>query len=126
MRNNVDNTYPSTMRFVLEYYKTQKMSDSLVIFCAFLFDSVPNLFKTKEMYKRVASEDFFPYRYKTQHMCDEAVGSYLARLKITLDWFVESELLEKIRDALLTNTDILFFGKDFNKVTFVNEMTICF
>ena len=68
----------NTIKFVLEYYKTQEMWDTLVNTCAFVFNSVPNLYKTQEMYDRVVSEDSFMiicclYRHKTQNMCDEAL-----------------------------------------------------
>ena len=43
-----------------------------------VFDSIPNQYKTQEMYDRVVSEDSFsivhcPEKYKTQRMCDKAV-----------------------------------------------------
>ena len=39
------NNYPSTIRFVLEYYKTQEMCDTLVNTCVFVFHPVPGLYK---------------------------------------------------------------------------------
>ena len=33
---------------------------------------------------------YFPDRYKTQRMCDEAVDDYLAALKVTSDSFTTS------------------------------------
>ena len=33
---------------------------------------------------------YFPDRYKTQRMCDEAVDDYLAVLKVTSDSFTTS------------------------------------
>ena len=75
------------------------------------------------MCDRVVSE--YPFiliycldRYKTQKMCDEAIDDCLAALKFILDWFVTSKILEELRDVLLTNDDLLFFDKDFSKVTF--------
>ena len=43
----------------------------------FVFDSIPDWYKTQEMCERVVSENPFlivsyPYKYKTQRMCDEA------------------------------------------------------
>ena len=51
-------------------------------------------------------------------MCDEAINDCLTPLKFILDWFVTSKILEELRDVLLTNDDLLFFDKDFSKVTF--------
>ena len=42
MCNEAVNTYPSTIPFVPEYYKTQEMCDKAVNTCFFLFESVPD------------------------------------------------------------------------------------
>ena len=108
------NNYPSRTRFVLEYYKTQEMYDTLVNTCLFVFHSVPGLYKTQDICDRVVSKDSFitkccPNRYKTQNMCDEAVEDCLAALKCIPDGFVTSKMLEKFHDVLLTSIDIPFF-----------------
>ena len=49
-------------------------------------------------------------------MCDEAVDDCLATLKCISDWFITSEILEKVDNALYANDDILFYNNDFDKV----------
>ena len=64
----------------------------------FVFDSIPDRYKTQEMYDRVVSEDPFlriycPDKCKTQRMCDKAVDDYLAALKLIPDLFVTSKMI---------------------------------
>ena len=77
MCNNVVDSYPSTLKFVVECYKTQKMCNKTVnwFFIYLLFfvsDSIPDQNKTQEICDRVISEDPFlivvycPDKYKTQ------------------------------------------------------------
>ena len=52
----------------------------------FVFDSIPDWYKTQEMCDRVISEDHFvivycPNKYKTQRMWDKTVDDCLAALK---------------------------------------------
>ena len=54
-------------------------------------------------------------------MCDEAVDDCLAALKFIPDGFVTSKMLEKFYNALHANDDILFYNKDFDKVTFITN-----
>ena len=66
----------------------------------------------------VISEDpfsivFFPDKYKTQIMCDEAVDDCLAALKFIPDWIVTNKMLQKLDNALHANDE------DFDKVTFI-------
>ena len=64
-------------------------------------------------------------RYKAQIMCDEAVDDCLAVLKFISDLFVFGKMLEKFRNVLLDNDDILFLNQDLNKaIIFANEMGI--
>ena len=51
-------TYPSTIKFVPEWFMTQEMHDKAVNRC-FVFDSIPNQYKTQEMCDRVVSENPF-------------------------------------------------------------------
>ena len=37
---------------------------------------------------------YFPDRYKTQKMCNEAVNDCMVALKFILDWFVTSKCLK--------------------------------
>ena len=53
----------------------------------FVFDSIPDRYKTQEMCDRVVSEDpylivYCPDKHITQRMCDEAVDDSLAALKL--------------------------------------------
>ena len=85
------------------------MCDKAVNRCFFVFDSIPDRYKTQEMCARVVSEDFclMVYcheKYKTQRICDEAVDDYLAALKYIPDWFVTSKIL---RNFLLLCTQMI-------------------
>ena len=71
----------------------------------FVFDSIPDQYKTEEMCIRVVSEDPFlivycPDKYKSQKMCDKAVDDSLAELKPTPDWFVTSKMIRELLTAL--------------------------
>ena len=52
----------------------------------FVFDSIPDWYKTQEMCDRVVSEDLFLIKHcpdkETQRMCDEAIDDCLVALKI--------------------------------------------
>ena len=84
---------PSTIKFVPESYKTQKMCD------------------------RVVSEDPFLIvychdKYTTQRMYDEAVDDFLAVLIFIRDWFVTSKMIKKLLTALYADDNILYFIED--------------
>ena len=51
--------HPSTIQFVLKWYKTDEICDEVGNMCFFVFDSIPDWYKTQEMYDRVVSEDPF-------------------------------------------------------------------
>ena len=74
---------------------------------------VAELFQaSKDRFKLV----YYPDRYKTQNVCDEAFDDCLATLQFIPDRFVTSKMLEKLHDALFD---------DFSKVTsFANNMGI--
>ena len=58
-------------------------------------------------------------------MCDEAVDDSLAALKLNPDWFVTSEMIEKLHTYLYADENILYFNEDFGNVIFsCNEMGI--
>ena len=57
MCNKAVNTYPFTMRFILEYYKVQEMCDKVVNSCFFVFHSACDRDKTQEICDRVVYED---------------------------------------------------------------------
>ena len=71
------------------------MIKRLIVF--FVFDSIPDRYKTREMRDRVVYEDpnfiaYFPDKYITTKMCDEAVDDSIATLKLIPDWFVTSKI----------------------------------
>ena len=47
-------------------------------------------------------------KYKTQQMCDKAVGSFLQALKFVPDWFVTSNMILKCDGAVFANDDSLW------------------
>ena len=67
----------------------------------FVFDAIPNQYKTQEMCSRVVSEDPFlivycPDKCKTQRLRFEAVDGSLAALKLVFHWFVKSKMIKNI------------------------------
>lgn len=65
------------------------MCDKAVDKCHFVFDSLPDQHKTKEMWHKLVSEDYFKFQYchdsyKTQEICNKAFGDSLQALKIVL------------------------------------------
>ena len=76
--------------------------------CPFVFDSIPDRYKTQEMVNNVGSEDpymlkYCLYKYKTQEMCDKAVNSYLLALNFVPDWFVTNKIIDKLYSAMFSN-----------------------
>ena len=53
------NSYPSTIKFVPECYKTQETWDKAVDTCTFLFNFAPEWYKTRETYHKVTSKGSF-------------------------------------------------------------------
>ena len=96
----------------------------------FVFDCIPDRYKTQGICDRVVSEDpfmivYLPDKYKTQRMCDEAVDDSLAALKLIPDWFVTSKIIKKLSSALYEDENILYFNEDSGDVIFCcNEMGI--
>ena len=96
----------------------------------FVFDSIPDQYKTQEIYDIVVSlYSFFivycPDKYKTQRMCDEVVDDSLAALKLIPNGFVTSKMIKKLYTALFADNGLLFFDEDSGDVTFsCNEMGI--
>ena len=117
------NTCPSTIKFVPEFYKTQKVCNKWVKICFFVFDSIPGRYKNQEMGDRVVSEDLFltvycPDKYITQIICDKAVDDSLVILKLILDWFVTSIMIKELFTALYADENILYFDEDFGNAVF--------
>ena len=82
--------------------------------CFFVFDSVPDQYKSQEMCDRFVSK------------CDEAVDDdYLATLKLILEWFVTSKTIKGLFTTLHADKNILYFNEDSgNVVCSCNEMGI--
>ena len=82
------------------------------------------------MCDRVVFEDpflivYWPDKYITKKMCDEAVDDSLAILKLISDWFVTNEMTKKMFTALYANENILYFDEGFDDAIFnCNEMGI--
>ena len=53
------NTYPSTIKFVRECLITQEMRDKAFNTYSFVFDSVPDRYKTQAMCDRVVYDGLF-------------------------------------------------------------------
>ena len=82
------------------------------------------------MCDRIVFEDpflivYWPDKYITKKMCDEAVNDSLAILKLIPDWFVTNEMIKKIFAALYADENILYFDEGFDDAIFnCNEMGI--
>ena len=63
------NTYPSTIKFVPEFFMTQEMCDKAVNRCFFVFVSIS----------------------ETPKICDKAVDDSLVALKLIHDWFLQAK-----------------------------------
>ena len=66
---------------------TQEVCDKPVNRCYFVFDSIPDWYKTQETYEKVVSENPFlivycPDKYKALRMCRKAVDHSLAAFNL--------------------------------------------
>ena len=59
MCNKAVDTYPSTIKFVLECFITQESVIKWLIYIFFIFDFIPDRYETQGMCDRVVSEDPF-------------------------------------------------------------------
>ena len=106
------------------------MCDKVVNIFPFVFNSVPDQFKTHKMCNKVVSEESFmlkycPDNYKTQEMCDKAVDFYPITLKFVPDWFVTNKMLDKFDNFIFFNGNIYFYDVDSNIMTFLTD-DMCF
>ena len=104
------NTYHSITQFVPDCLRLKKCVIKLFL----------NVFLHLFIFVWVISKDPFliaPNKYKNQKMCGKAVDDCEVALKFISDWFLTSEMLEKLDNALHANGDILFYFEDFDKVT---------
>ena len=112
---------------ILQYdlFLIAETCDKAVNKCFLPFIYISDRYKTQEMWDRAIFRDIFiiayyPDNYKNQRMCGEAVDNCLEALKFVSYWFVTSKILEKLDTGLHTNDDILFYNKDFKKVTSIS------
>ena len=83
--------------------------------CFFVFDYIPDQYKTQEICNLAVSLYpsfilYCPYKYTTQEMYDEAVDNSLAALKLILNWFVTSKMIRELSTALYAYENILYFN----------------
>ena len=96
----------------------------------FVFDSIPNRYKTHEMCNSIISEDpfsvrFVPDQYNTQQMCDKTADDCPAALKFVPNWFITSKMIKKLFTDLCTDGNILYFNEDSGNIKFsYNEIGI--
>ena len=69
--------------------------------CFFVFDCIPDQYKTQEMCNSIICEDSFstryvPDQYKTQQMCGKSVYA----LKFLPNWFFTSNTIKTLFTAL--------------------------
>ena len=75
------------------------MCDEVVGTCPFLFNSIPDWYKTQKMFDKAFPEDPLMLKYcldrhKTQEMCDKAVDDFLPTLKFVVDLFITSKMIK--------------------------------
>ena len=67
------------------------MCDKAANTCSFIFDAVPNWYKTQEMWEAVDNYahalEFVSDQYKTQEMCIKAVNNYLSAIQFVSDHY---------------------------------------
>ena len=89
-----------------------RMCDKAVNRCFFVFNSIPNRYKTQEMCDRVVSDDLFlivycPDKYISQKLSDEAVDDSIRTLKLIPNCFVTGEM---IKNFLLLCTQMKIYS----------------
>ena len=126
-------TYPSTIKFVPKCSKTKEMCHRAVHGCSFVFDVILDKYKIQELWNLVVSLYipfivYFPNKYITQEICDEAANDSEASLKLISDWFVTSKMIKNLSAALYADENLLCFNEDsvdavchYNKMVIVNS-----
>ena len=102
---------------------TQEMCHRVVYRCFFVFDSIPDHYKTQIMFVRAVSDDpswiaNCPNKYITQEMCDEALDDSLAVLKLIPDWFVTSKMIKELFTVFYADKNKLYFNEYSGDVVF--------
>ena len=94
--------------------------------CHFLFDSVPDWYKTQEICDKAFYKDTCLIKYcldrcNSQEMSDKPVDAFLSTLKFASDRSVASEMIKKRDDDLFSNDNIIFVNEDSNYVLFFSD-----
>ena len=106
-----------------DQYKTQGMCDTVVFEDPSLIVYCADKYKTQRIFDIVVSEEpslivYCPAKYKTKRMCFETVDDCLAALKPVPDWFVTSKMIKKLFTVLYEDENILYFNEDSCNVLF--------
>ena len=87
------------------------MCDKAVDICPFVFDPIPDPYKTQKIYDKVVSKEPFMLRYcldkyKTQEMCDKVINSmYIGKLYLRHNLgYRKHKLLDVIKFVLVLPT----------------------
>ena len=80
--------------------------------CSFVFDAIPDKYKTQEICNLAVSLYFSfivfcPYKCITQEMCDKAINDSLAALKLIPDWCLTIKMIKKRFTVLYADENIL-------------------
>ena len=104
------------------------MCDEAVDTCLFVFDFVPDWYKTQEICDcdKVALKasfmlKYYRDRYKNKQMCGKAVHTFLPTLKFVSNWFDTNKMLKILAGIVLSNNDIVFVNEDSSNVRFLSE-----
>ena len=106
------------------------MGDKAIDKYPFVFDFVPDQYKTQEMCDTIVSNYPFKLKYchhkcKTQENCNKAVDDFLSALKFVPDWFVTCKIIKKFLLLLYADHSILYFNEIPGDAMFsCNEMVI--
>ena len=91
---------PFEIRYVPDWYKTQKICDKAILNCEEFSASIFYVFlknkKETDVYvKNVETLESVPDFYKNQQMCDKAVDNYLHALKFVPNCCITQKIYEK-------------------------------
>ena len=106
------NRYFFVFDSIPDQYRTQEMCDTVVYEDpSLIIYCCPDKYKTKRMFDSIVSEDpslivYCLDKYETQGICDEAVNDSLSALKLVLDWFVTNKMIKGLFTALYTDENI--------------------
>ena len=118
MKKYVDN-YPPPLEFIPECFMTREMCDNAVNGWFFVFNSIPNWYKTLEMRNRALFEDPFLIvyclnKYIIQRFCDKAADDSLKALKVIPNLVVTSKTFY----CFASRWNMPFFNEDSGSVVF--------